>query len=39
MDDAIAAYEKTISIAPENLDYIDYFGEFYFRQGNREKAY
>lgn len=38
MDDAIAKYEKAISLAPENLDYIEYFGEFYFRQGNREKA-
>ena len=38
MDDAIAEYEKAISLAPENLDYIEYFGEFYFRQGNREKA-
>ena len=38
MADAIAAYEKTISLAPESLDYIEYFGEFYYRQGNREKA-
>ena len=38
MADAIAEYEKAISLAPENLDYIEYFGEFYFRQGNREKA-
>ena len=38
IDDAIAGYEKAISLASENLDYIEYFGEFYFRQGNREKA-
>ena len=38
MEDAAAAYQKTISLAPSNLDYIEYFGEFYFRQGNREKA-
>ena len=38
IDDAVAAYEKAILLAPENLDYIEYFGEFYFRQGNREKT-
>ena len=38
MTDAIAAYEKTISLAPDNLDYIEYFGEFYFHRGNREKT-
>ena len=38
MEDAAAAYQKAISLAPSNLDYIEYFGEFYFRQGNREKA-
>ncbi len=38
MADAAAAYQKAISLAPSNLDYIEYFGEFYFRQGNREKA-
>lgn len=38
IDDAITEYEKTISLAPENLDYIEYFGEFYLRQGNREKT-
>ena len=38
MEDAAAAYQKAISLAPNNLDYIEYFGEFYFRQGNREKA-
>ncbi len=36
--DAAAAYQKAISLAPSNLDYIEYFGEFYFRQGDREKA-
>ena len=36
--DAIAAYEKALSLSPDNLDYIAYFGEFYFRQGSREKA-
>ncbi len=38
IDDAIAAYEKAIALAPNNLDYIEYFGEFYFHQGNREKT-
>ena len=38
IDDAITEYEKTISLAPENLDYIEYFGEFYLRQGDREKT-
>ena len=38
MDDAAAEYEKAISLAPTNLDFIEYFGEFYFRQGNREQA-
>ena len=37
-EDAAASYQKAISLAPDNLDYIEYFGEFYFRQGNREKA-
>ena len=36
--DAVAAYQKAISLEPNNLDYITYFGEFYFRQANREKA-
>ena len=36
--DADAAYQRVISLAPSNLDYIEYFGEFYFRQGNREQA-
>ncbi len=35
---AIAAYQKAISLAPNNLDYIAYFGEFYLRQGSRDKA-
>ena len=38
IDDAIAAYEKAIALAPNNLDYIEYFGEFYFYQGNREET-
>ena len=37
-DDAVDAFEKAISLAPKNLDYIVYFGEFYFRQGNREQT-
>ena len=37
-DDAITAYQQAISLAPDNLDYIEYFGEFYFRQGDREKT-
>ena len=38
IDDAITQYEKAISLAPNNLDYIEYFGDFYLRQGDREKA-
>ncbi|MYB64305.1 tetratricopeptide repeat protein [Candidatus Poribacteria bacterium] len=38
LEDAIAAYQKAISLAPNNLDYIAYFGEFYLRQGSRDKA-
>ena len=38
IDDAIAAYQKAISLESNNLDYIEYFGEFYFRQGNRQKT-
>ncbi len=37
-DDAIAEYEKAISLASDNPDYMEYFGEFYLRQGNREQA-
>ena len=36
--DTVASYQKAISLAPDNLDYIEYFGEFYFRQGSREQA-
>ena len=38
LEAAAAAYQKALSLAPINLDYIEYFGEFYFRQANREKA-
>ena len=38
IDDAITEYEKTISLSPDNLDYIEFFGEFYLRQGDREKT-
>ena len=38
IDGAVAAYEKAISLAPDNLDYIEYFGEFYFHRGNREQT-
>ena len=38
MDDAVAAYQKAISLAPDKLDYIEYFGEFYFREGDRAKT-
>ncbi|MDE0685598.1 MAG: tetratricopeptide repeat protein [Candidatus Poribacteria bacterium] len=38
MADAAGAYQKAIVLAPINLNYIEYFGEFYFRQDNREKA-
>ena len=38
MEDAATAYQSALSLAPSNLDYIEYFGEFYFRQGDREKA-
>ena len=37
-DDAVAAYEKAASLAPNNLDYIQYYGEYYLRQGKRDKA-
>ena len=37
-DDAIAAYEKATSLAPNNLDYIQYYGEYYLRQDKRNKA-
>ena len=35
---SITHFEKALSLAPNNLDYIEYFGDFYLRQGNREKA-
>ena len=38
VDDALTAYQKAISLAPGNLDYIEYFGEFYFREGDRAKT-
>ena len=38
IDDAIAEHEKAIALDLENLDYIEYFGEFYLRRGNREKT-
>lgn len=38
IEEAITQYEKAISLAPDNPDYIEYFGDFYFRQANREKA-
>ena len=38
IDDAVAEYEKAIELAPDNLDLIEYFGEFYLYQGEREKA-
>ena len=37
-DDAVVSYEKAASLAPDNLDYIQYHGEYYLRQGNRGKA-
>ena len=37
-EDASAEYEKAIALAPDNLDYIEYFGEFYFYRGNRQKT-
>ena len=37
-DEAVASYEKAIVLAPANLDYIEYLGDFFFRQGNRDKA-
>ena len=38
IDEAISHYEKALSLVPNNLDYMEYFGDFYLRQGNREKA-
>ncbi len=38
IEDGIEQYEKAITLAPKNLDFIEYFGDFYFRQGDREKA-
>ncbi len=38
IEDAVEQYEKAITLAPKNLDFIEYFGDFYFRQGDREKA-
>ena len=35
VDEAVAAYEKAITLAPANLNYIEYLGEFYFRRGER----
>ena len=37
-DDAITACEKAVSLAPNNLDYIQYYGEYYLRKGKRDKA-
>ncbi len=37
-DDAVVSYEKAASLAPDNLDYIQYYGEYNIRQGNRGKA-
>ena len=34
----IAAYEKATPLAPNNLDYIQYYGEYYLRKGKRDKA-
>ena len=36
--DAVAAYQQALSLAPDNLDYIEYFGEFYFRRADRAEA-
>ena len=38
IEQATSHYEKALSLVPNNLDYIEYFGDFYLRQGNREKA-
>ena len=38
LDEAISEYEKAVTLTPNNLDYIEYFGDFFIRQGNREKA-
>lgn len=38
IEEAVAEYEKALALVPNNLDYIEYFGDFYLRQGNREKA-
>ncbi len=38
IDAATTHYEKALALAPNNLDYIAAFGDFYLRHGNREKA-
>ena len=38
VDDAVAEYEMAVSLAPDNPDFIEYFGEFYLRQGDRAKT-
>ena len=38
VEDAVGQYEQALTLAPKNLDFIEYFGDFYFRQGDREKA-
>ena len=38
LNEAVAAYEKAVSLSLGNLDYIRYYGEFYVRGGNRVKT-
>lgn len=38
LEDAVAAYQKATELDSDNLDYIEYYGEFYYRQGDRNKA-
>jgi len=36
--EAIEQYEKAIQLSPQNTDYVEYLGEYYYKQGDGEKA-
>ncbi len=38
LEDAVAAYQKATELDTDNLDYIEYYGDFYYRQGESPKA-